>query len=73
MPVCHPLGTALEVGAEEVANAFRVLQTLDVDRKGGQHLQYGIEKSPPAKTSFAWCDVLEVGGQFELLEFVDQC
>jgi len=73
LPVCYPLRAALEVGAEEIADAFRVLQTLHVNGEGGEHLQSTIEKNPPAKTSLAWRDVLEVGGQFELLELVDQC
>lgn len=50
-----------------------MLQTLNVDGKGGQHLQDSVEKNPAAKTSLARGDVLEVGGQFELLELVNQC
>jgi hypothetical protein len=72
LPVCDPFGTAFEVGAEEVADVVGVFEAVDVDGYGGEDLQDGVEEDPAAEAGFAGCGGLEVGGHFELLEFVDE-
>ena len=49
-----------------------MLERLDVYAQRGEHLQYTVEQDPPAETGLAGRAILEVGGELEVLELVDQ-
>lgn len=70
--VGDPFGAALEVCAEEVADAVGVLEGLDVDGEGGEDLEDAVEEDPAAEAGFAGGGIFEVGAELELLELVDE-
>jgi hypothetical protein len=72
LAVCDPLRAALEIGAEEVADAIGVFEALDVDGEGRENLEYAVEEHPAAKACFSGCRILEISGHLELLELVDK-
>jgi hypothetical protein len=72
LAVGDPFWAALEVGAEEIADAVGMFEAADVDGECGEDLENAVEEDPAAETGFAGCGVFEVGGHFELFEFVDK-
>lgn len=72
LAVGDPFGTAFQVGAEEIAHAFCMFETLDIDGECREELHDAIEEHPPAETSFAWCDILEVGGEFKFFKLINE-
>jgi hypothetical protein len=72
LAIGDPFWAALEVGAEEVADAVGVFEAADVDGEGGENLENAVEEDPAAETGFAGCSMFEVGSHFELFEFVDE-
>lgn len=72
LAVGDPVWAAFEIGAEEVAHALCVFESLGVDGKGGKDLEDAVEQDPTTESGFAGGHCSQISAEFELFESFDQ-
>jgi hypothetical protein len=60
LAVRYPFRAALQVGAQEVADAVCISEAVDVYGERGEHLQDAVEQDPPAEAGIARGGFLKV-------------